>query len=97
MILNLFNEQFKIGQSHRVVCVAPLEQMEPVWPLDAISAEFGGHIMYENAFKQRFVGVWGRRNTDRFRHQLTERGFVIDVIESPPDNARLLVRAVRRV
>ena len=95
MILHLFNEQFRTGQSRRVVCIGPKDAIEGALPLDTLTANFGGHILYEDSDGDRYLGVWGARNASRFRRMLAERGVDFSLNAEPPQGARIVIKSVR--
>jgi hypothetical protein len=69
--------------------------VEPLIPLDALAALFGGYVMWAPAPEAGAgvsIGVWGRHNAGRFRRIHRERGAVVRVShDSGPDQPLALV------
>lgn len=66
------------------VCVARREQTELILPLEEIDGLFSGYVLYGADDGAEFVGVWGARNTARFRRLLRERGGSLTLVPSNP-------------
>ncbi len=58
---------------------------------DGISKVFGGSCAFRNDDTGAlFIGVWGKRNSQRFRNALRQAGLLLEIVrECPP--ARLVV------
>jgi hypothetical protein len=65
---------FVVG-SDPVVCVVPLSMLQGYMTLAELDDAFSGHASYRQApWMKRYVGVWGRKNCQRLRRFLRERG-----------------------
>ena len=65
---------FVVG-SDPVVCIAPLSTMRLYMTVAEIDQAFSGYASYRQApWMKRYVGVWGRKNCQRLRRFLRERG-----------------------
>lgn len=76
---------FVVG-SDPVVCVVPLSELCPHLTLAELDEAFSGHAIYRQApWMKRYVGVWGKKNCQRLRRFLRERGAnVVIHRERPP-------------
>ena len=76
---------FVVG-SDPIVCVVPLAMLDGLMTVAEMDEAFSGHASYRQApWMRRYVGVWGRKNCQRLRRFLRERG--ADVVihrERPP-------------
>lgn len=77
--------------------------MERFIPKDEVSRAFSGHAVYRRGNangllslvgalirrKRTYVGVWGKRNTARFRRFLQERGAHLTIHRHAPPDLRL--------
>ena len=89
-----------------VVCVAERAQMERYIGKYEIEWAFSGHAVYRpegrmksgilslvSALfrrKQTYIGVWGRKNSSRFRRFLRERGAELEIHRHAPLDVRLV-------
>jgi hypothetical protein len=65
---------FVVG-SDPIVCVVPLSMLDRHMTLTELDEAFSGHASYRQApWMKRYVGVWGRKNCQKFRRFLRERG-----------------------
>jgi hypothetical protein len=71
------------------VCVAEQRSLERYLLQKEIVEAFTGCATYCEFVGPRYIGVWGRRNTKRFRRFLTERGAQVVVHREPPRDVRL--------
>jgi hypothetical protein len=80
---------FVVG-SDALVCIAPLSTVLPFMTLAEINEAFSGYASYRQApWMMRYVGVWGRKNCQRFRRFLRERGADIALHRERPNYLRL--------
>src|SRR5687768_12096007 len=80
---------FVVG-SDALVCIAPLSSVRPYMTLAEIDEAFSGYASYRQApWMMRYVGVWGRKNCQRFRRFLRERGADIAIQRERPTYLRL--------
>jgi hypothetical protein len=85
-----FRETAFVVGSDPVVCIATLLDIRPYMTTDEIDRAFSGYATYRQApWMTRYVGVWGRKNCQRFRRFLRERGAVIVLQRQRPDHLRL--------
>ena len=76
--------------SEAVVCVARLSELKSVLSLNEINEAFSGYATYwQTPWMTRFVGVWGRKNCQRLRRFIRERGADITVLHERPLRLRL--------
>lgn len=84
-----FPESIIVG-SDTLMCIAPLSTLLPYMTLAEINEAFSGHASYRQApWMTRYVGVWGRKNCQRLRRFLRERGAEIILHRNRPDYLRL--------
>lgn len=80
---------FVVG-SDPVVCVAPLSALEAHMTLAELDEAFSGYASYRQApWMKRYVGVWGRKNCQRLRRFLRERGADIVIYRERPSRLGL--------
>ena len=85
-----FAESAYVAGSDPVVCIARLSQLKAVISLQEIDAAFSGYTSYRQApWMRRFVGVWGRKNCQRLRRFLRERGAEVELLKERPPSLRL--------
>lgn len=86
-----------------LVCVAERAKLERFIPKDEVAHAFSGHAVYRRGNgnrvlsfvgalirrKRTYVGVWGKRNTSRFRRFLQERGAHLAIHRHAPPDLRL--------
>ena len=72
------------------ICIASRYRVERLLGAGAVSSIFHGYIIYRAPYGD-FLGVWGARNTSRFRRLLREAGAEITIHREPPPAARSLV------
>ena len=84
-VFEFTDSAFVVG-SDPVVCVAPLSLLRVYISLAELDATFSGHASYRQMpWMTRYVGVWGRKNCQRLRRFLRERGAEILIQrERPP-------------
>src|SRR5918996_4296550 len=76
--------------SDALVCIAPLSSVLPFMTLAEIEEAFSGYASYRQApWMTRYVGVWGRKNCQRLRRFLRERGADIVLNRERPTYLRL--------
>ena len=79
---------FIVGSDPRV-CVAPLSAVLAFMTLAEIDEAFNGHASYRQApWMKRYVGVWGRKNCQRLRRFLRERGAEVSLHRKRPNRLR---------
>lgn len=87
---------FVVG-SDAVVCVARLSELQSVMALGEIAEAFSGYTSYrQTPWMTRYVGVWGRKNCQRLRRFLRERGAEITLVHERPARLRLGVYITHR-
>lgn len=75
---------FVVG-SDPVVCVVRKSELRPFMSVREIDAAFSGYASYrQTPWMKRYVGVWGRKNCQRFRRFLRERGADLTVLRERP-------------
>lgn len=80
---------FVVG-SDTVVCIAPLSTVLPFMTIAELEEAFSGYASYRQApWMMRYVGVWGRKNCQRFRRFLRERGADVALRRERPNYLRL--------
>ena len=80
---------FVVG-SDAMVCIAPLSAVLPFMTLSELDEAFSGYASYRQApWMMRYVGVWGRKNCQRFRRFLQERGADVVLRRERPKYIRL--------
>ena len=80
---------FVVGDD-TVVCIAPLSTVLPFMTLAELEEAFSGYASYRQApWMMRYVGVWGRKNCQRFRRFLRERGADVSLRRERPNHLRL--------
>ena len=85
-----FREGSFVVGSDSVTCIAPLAMLRQLMTLEEINGAFSGYASYLQApWKARYVGVWGRKNCQRFRRFLRERGAEIVIQRERPPQLRL--------
>jgi hypothetical protein len=73
------------GRSDRIVTQGDAEFIERYLPQKELAEVFGGFIRSRNPKDGReFLGVWGRRESSRFRRLLRERGARFEVRHTAP-------------
>ncbi len=79
------DSSFVVG-SDPVVCVVPRAMLQKYMTTAEIDGAFSGYATYRQApWGKRFVGVWGRKNCQRLRRFLRERGAEVVICrERPP-------------
>ncbi|MFL6856303.1 MAG: hypothetical protein ACJ8EB_00175 [Allosphingosinicella sp.] len=89
---------FVVG-SDPIVCLVRKSELRGVMSLGEISQAFGGYASYrQRPWMKRYVGVWGRKNCQRLRRFLRERGAEIVLLRERPPRLALtsyLTRSVR--
>jgi hypothetical protein len=99
----LFRDPHFAADGDTLVCVAERTDIERFIPKDEVAWAFSGLAVYEPRdegclfsvfsalFRQRgtYIGVWGRKNTSRFRRFLRERGAELRIHREAPANLRL--------
>ena len=84
---------FVVG-SDPVVCIAPLSTMRLYMTVAEIDQAFSGYASYRQApWMKRYVGVWGRKNCQRLRRFLRERG--ADVVLNRERTERLSIASYK--
>jgi hypothetical protein len=75
------------------VVKADLGQVERLIPISEFGRLFGGYVIWDppsaKGVAGSSVGVWGLRNTSRFRRLLRERGAVLHRVEGPGPDQRV--------
>lgn len=85
-----FPETTFVAGSDALTCIAPLSAVLPFMTLAEIDEAFSGYASYRQApWMARYVGVWGRKNCQRFRRFLRERGADISIRRDRPSHLRL--------
>jgi len=85
-----FTETAFIVGSDPVVCIAPLSTMRLYMTVAEIDEAFSGYASYRQApWMKRYVGVWGRKNCQRLRRFLRERGAEVLLHRERPEGLRL--------
>lgn len=85
-----FSEAAFVVGSDPLVCVARLSDLRPYMTVAEVDRAFSGYANYRQApWMRRYVGVWGRKNCQRFRRFLRERGAVVALHRERPDRLRL--------
>ena len=85
-----FPEAAIVVGSDTLMCIAPLSTLLPYMTLDEINEAFSGYASYRQApWMTRYVGVWGRKNCQRLRRFIRERGAQVIVHRTRPDYLRL--------
>lgn len=80
---------FVVG-SDQVVCVVPLSMLEDYMTLAELDEAFSGYASYRQApWMKRYVGVWGRKNCQRLRRFLRERGADVVIHRERPSRLGL--------
>jgi len=80
---------FVVG-SDPVVCIAPVSMMRRYLTIAEIDEAFSGYASYRQApWMKRYVGVWGRKNCQRLRRFLRERGAELIIRRERPERLRL--------
>jgi hypothetical protein len=76
---------FVVG-SDPVVCVVRASELRSLMSMREIDRAFSGYASYrQRPWMRRYVGVWGRKNCQRLRRFLRERGADISLLrERPP-------------
>ena len=75
---------FVVG-SDAVVCVVPLSLLGGYMTIAELDNAFSGHASYRQApWMKRYVGVWGRKNCQRLRRFLRERGADVVIHKERP-------------
>lgn len=87
-----------------LVCIAPQAEMERFLSTGEVEWAFSGHAVYKQSERagvlwlaislilgrrRTYVGVWGRKNTSRFRRFLRERGADLEIHRVKPPYLRL--------
>jgi hypothetical protein len=84
---------FVVG-SDPVVCVVPLSMLASYMTLAELDDAFSGHASYRQApWMKRYAGVWGRKNCQRLRRFLRERG--ADVVIHRERPSRLVLASYK--
>ena len=85
-----FTESAFVVGSDAVVCIAPLSTVLPFMTLAELDEAFSGYASYRQApWMKRYIGVWGRKNCQRFRRFLRERGADVALRQERPNYLRL--------
>lgn len=85
-----FSDTAFVTGSDPVVCIVPLCDMIPYMKLAELNAAFSGYASYRQApWMKRYVGVWGRKNCQRLRRFLRERGADIALHRERPQFLKL--------
>jgi hypothetical protein len=80
---------FVVG-SDAVVCIARLSDVQAIMSLDELDTAISGYASYRQVpWMGRFVGVWGRKNCQRLRRFLRERGAEVELVKERPSRLRL--------
>ncbi|MFL6724989.1 MAG: hypothetical protein ACJ8FS_00560 [Sphingomicrobium sp.] len=86
-----------------LVCIAERAEMERFIRKNEVAWAFSGHAVYrrgeQGGFmslvsslirrRRTYVGVWGRKNTSRFRRFVRERGAQLAIHRQAPSDIRL--------
>lgn len=87
---------FVVG-SDPVVCVIPFTALKSYMTLGELDDAFSGYASYRQApWMKRYVGVWGRKNCQRLRRFLRERGADIVIHRERPLRLKLARYKTRR-
>ena len=85
-----FSETAFIVGSDPIVCIARCSELRSLMSVREIDAAFGGYASYrQTPWMKRWVGVWGRKNCQRFRRFLRERGAKLTLLRERPPNLHL--------
>lgn len=84
------------GKDLTHVCVAACDDVEACIGLKELEKLFGGSAIYAAPDGQDFVGVWGKRNTSRFRRFIREAGAVVVMHRSSGLEFRLRVASYQK-
>ena len=85
-----FSESAIIVGSDTLVCIAPLSTLITYMTLAEIDEAFSGYVSYRQAPRMKqYAGVWGRRNCQRLRRFLRERGAEVILQRERPAYLRL--------
>lgn len=88
--IKLFEFRGFVVADDTIVCIAPLSTVLPFMTLAELSEAFSGYVSYRQApWMMRYVGVWGRKNCQRFRRFLRERGADVSLRRERPNYLRL--------
>lgn len=76
-------EWYSDGRSERFVCQGRKSFVEQFILQTEVADTFGGYILSLNTeTNEEFLGVWGKRNCQRFRQILRERGAAFELIKN---------------
>ena len=85
-----FSEAAFVVGSDPVVCIVKLSDVRRYMTLAEIDRAFSGYASYrQGPWMRRYVGVWGRKNCQRLRRFLRERGAEVALHRERPDHLRL--------
>lgn len=85
-----FTETAFVVGSDPVVCIASLSTVLQFMTLSELDEAFSGYASYRQApWMTQYVGVWGRKNCQRFRRFLRERGAEVVLLRERPNYIRL--------
>lgn len=90
IIVHEFSDASFVVGSDALTCIATLSALRPFITLAEIEEAFSGYASYRQApWMARYIGVWGRKNCQRFRRLLRERGAEVTIHRERPSNLRL--------
>lgn len=85
-----FAESAFVVGSDPVVCVVRASDLRGALTVSEIDAAFSGYASYRRApWMTRYLGVWGKRNCQRFRRFLREIGLEIVIHRERPPHLAL--------
>lgn len=80
-----FSETAFVEGSDPVVCVVRLSMLDGYMTVSELDEAFSGYASYRQApWMKRYVGVWGRKNCQRLRRFLRERGADVVICRERP-------------
>lgn len=99
----VFRDPHFAPEGDTLVCIAERVEMERFIPKDEVAWAFSGCAIYRRSERggltslvmalllrrRTYVGVWGRKNTSRFRRFLRDRGAYLRIHREAPANLRL--------
>jgi len=85
-----FTEPALTSGSDPLVCVVSVAQLKRYMSVSEINHAFSGFATYRRLpWLRPYVGVWGRKNCQRLRRFLRERGAEVILFHEKPDRLRL--------
>ncbi|MGN6817123.1 MAG: hypothetical protein ACTHJR_00455 [Sphingomonas sp.] len=82
--------------SDAIACVVQLSALRDYMTLRELDDAFSGHASYRRApWMNRYVGVWGRKNCQRLRRFLQERGAEVVLHRERPSRLGLTAYRTR--